>query len=158
MNAAVEVTLPSATEVLVRRVFEAPARLVFEFHTRPELVRRWLLGPDGWSMPVCEIDLRVGGSYRYAWRNDANGFQFETTGEYREIEAPHKVVHTERMEGFDGESLCTLTLEESGGRTTLNYLMRFRSPEARDGAVATGMTDGMGMSYGRLEEALELAR
>ncbi|KFL26757.1 hypothetical protein JP74_11755 [Devosia sp. 17-2-E-8] len=154
MNIAVDVTRPSETEVAVTRVFEAPARLVFDFHTRPEHVRRWLLGPEGWSMPVCDIDLRVGGSYRYVWRNDADGSQFGTTGVYREIVVPSRIVHTERMEGFDGECLCTLTLIEKGAHTTLTYTLKFESKEARDGALATGMTDGMGMSYGRLEEVL----
>ncbi|GGF13319.1 ATPase [Youhaiella tibetensis] len=154
MGKSVDVSLPSDTELAVTRVFEAPARLVFDFHTRPEHVRRWLLGPPGWSMPVCEIDLRIGGGYRYVWRNDADGTQFGTTGTYREIVEPTRIVHTENMEGFEGESLCTLTLLEDGAMTTLTYVFRFQSRAARDGAMSTGMTDGMGLSYDRLDEAM----
>jgi uncharacterized protein YndB with AHSA1/START domain len=104
MSHSVDVSLPDSRSVRVTRRFDAPARLVFDCHTKPELVKRWLTGPDGWSMPVCEIDLRVGGTYRYTWRNDADGSEFSATGVWKEIVAPARLVHTERMEGFDGES------------------------------------------------------
>ncbi len=154
MSHGLEVTLPDARSVRVIRRFDAPAPLVFDCHTRPELVKRWLTGPDGWSMPVCEIDLRVGGGYRYTWRNDADGAQFSATGVWKEIVAPTRLVHSERMEGFDGESLCTWTAEEKDGVTVMTMTMAFPSEEARDGAVKTGMTDGMGMSYDRLDAVL----
>ncbi|WP_404405426.1 SRPBCC family protein [Pelagibacterium halotolerans] len=155
MPKPVDVTLPNDTEIVVKRSFDAPAEMVFDFYTKPELVRQWMLGPDGWSMPVCEIDLRVGGGYRYVWRADDDSHEFGATGEYHEIEAPTRIVNTERMDGFDGKSLCTLTLEEAGGKTLMISSMVFDSREARDGAVATGMTDGMAQSFDRMEEAMQ---
>ena len=101
MAKSVEVTIPSDREIKVARVFEAPAKLVFDFHTKAEHVQKWMLGPDGWSMPICEIDLRVGGTYRHVWRSDENGAEFGFRGEYREISAPTRLVHTERMEGAE---------------------------------------------------------
>ncbi len=154
MAKPLDVSLPSDREVKVTRVFEAPARLIFDFHTRPDHVKRWLLGPPGWSMPVCEIDLRVGGSYRYVWQNDADGTSFGSRGEFREIVAPSRIVQTERMDGFDGEAVITLTLDEQDGRTTLSSVMLFETREARDGAIRTGMNDGVAMSYDRLEEVM----
>ena len=151
----VDVTTPNDREIRVSREFDAPRDLLFDCHTVPDLVRRWLLGPPGWSMPVCEIDLRVGGRYRYVWRNNADGSEFGFVGEYREIVAPERVVHTERLDGGEGgaaaEALCTLTLTERGGRTVLTQAMRFVTTEARDQALATGMTDGMAASYDRLQ-------
>lgn len=152
MRHAADVTTPSDREVQVTRLFDAPRELIFDCHTRPELVRRWLLGPDGWSMPVCEIDLRVGGSYRYVWRNDADGREFGMGGVYQEIAGPERIVHTERFE--DDESVCTLTLVEEGGRTRMTQTMRFASQAVRDAAMATGMTDGMATSFDRLEDLL----
>lgn len=154
MPHAVAVSTPSPREVVVSRVFDAPVQLVFDCHTQPQLVRRWLLGPPGWSMPVCEIDLRVGGGYRYRWRNDADGMEFGATGTYTEIDAPNRIVMIERMEGFDGESLCTTTFVEVDGRTTMTISMQFPSEAARDQAVATGMADGMGASYSMLDGVL----
>lgn len=155
MPRPVHVTTPSDREIVVTRAFDAPASLLFACHTKPELVRRWMLGPDGWSMPVCDIDLRVGGEYRHVWRSDDDGSEFGFRGQYREIDAPVRLVHTERWDGTEpGEAtdaLCTLTLAESDGRTTLTYVMRFPSPELRDQALRSGMTDGMATSYDRLE-------
>jgi uncharacterized protein YndB with AHSA1/START domain len=149
------VTTPSDREFAVTRVFDAPARLVFDYHTKPELVRKWQLGPDGWSMPTCEIDLRVGGTYHYLWRNDADGMEFGSRGTFKEVVAPSKLVHTEGMYGVPGaegeEALVTITFDEMGGRTTLTTLMKFISKEARDGAMASGMADGMETSYARME-------
>jgi len=156
----VDVTTPSDREIKVTRTFEAPARLVFDFHTKAEHVQRWMLGPPGWSMPICEIDLRVGGAYRHVWRSDENGAEFGFRGTYRETSAPTRLVHTERMDPLpagentanpDEEALCTLTFVEHGGRTTLTTTMLFSSPEARDQALQSGMTDGMSISYDRLE-------
>ncbi|SDR55221.1 Uncharacterized conserved protein YndB, AHSA1/START domain [Rhizobiales bacterium GAS113] len=154
MPATVDVTTPSEREIKVTRVFDAPARLVFDFHTKAEHVQKWLLGPPVWSMPVCEIDLRVGGRYHYVWRNAGNGAEFGARGEYREIAAPTRIVHSESMDGAEGEALCTLTFVESGGRTTLSTTMLFSSKEARDQALQSGMTDGMSMSYDRLEAVM----
>ena len=153
----VDVTTPSDLEIRVVRVFDAPRDLVWDCHTRPELVKRWLLGPPGWSMPVCEMDLREGGSYRWRWRSEADGSEFGFRGEYLEVAAPERIVHTERVDGGEaegGEAVCTLELAVEDGRTVLAHSMRFASREARDGALATGMTDGMAMSYDRLEQVM----
>ena len=155
MPKPVTVTTPSDREIEVSRVFDAPAALVWDCHTRPELVRRWMLGPPGWSMPVCEIDLRVGGAYRYRWRNDADGTEFGSAGVHREVIPFEKIVTTEAMEGFDGESINTLTFSEAGGRTLVSTNMLFPSKEIRDGAIQSGMSDGMAMGYDRLDDILE---
>ena len=155
---SIDVATPNDLEIRVTRVFDAPRSLLFECHTEPELVRQWMLGPPGWTMPVCEIDLRVGGQYRYVWRSDADGSEFGFVGEYREIRAPERVVNTERIDGgdaSDGHALCTLELIERDGRTTLTSSMRFPTAEMRDQALQTGMTDGMAASYDRLEQILE---
>lgn len=146
------VATPSDREILVTRVFNAPRALVWDCHTKPELVRRWLLGPDGWSMLVCEIDLRVGGKYHYRWRNNADGSEFGFNGVHQEIEIPERIVTIEQMDGAEGEAQNTLVLTEQNGKTTLSLTILFASKEARDGAVATGMTDGMEQSYRRLDQ------
>lgn len=153
MPKTIDVTTPTDREIHVTREFDAPRSLVFDCHTKPELVKRWLLGPPGWSMPVCEIDLRVGGQYLYTWRNDADGSEFSIGGEHREIVPPERIVTLENFMG--DEALCTLTLTEENGHTTLTQTMKFESREKRDQALATGMTDGMGTSYDRLETILE---
>ena len=154
----IDVTTPSEREIRVTRVFDAPRRLIFACHTDPALVRRWLLGPPGWTMPVCEIDLRVGGRYRYVWRGGADGVEFGHCGEYREVAAPERLVHTEWVDGTEGgpdaEALCTLELTEADGHTRLTQTMRFPTRELRDQALASGMTDGMGASYARLDALL----
>ncbi|MGH6909069.1 MAG: SRPBCC family protein [Phenylobacterium sp.] len=158
MPKPVAVTTPSDREITVVRAFDAPRELIWDCHTKPELLRRWMLGPPGWSMPVCEIDLRVGGAYRYRWRNDADGTEFGSGGVHREVTPFERIVTTERMEGFDGESINTLTFNEAGGRTLVSTNMLFPSKEIRDAAVKSGMSDGMAMGYDRLEDVLaELA-
>jgi len=154
MPKPVEVTTPSDREIRVARAFDAPAKLVWDCHTKPELIRRWMLGPPGWSMPVCEVDLTVGGAYRYRWRNDADGTEFGSSGVHREIAPFTKIVTSERMEGFDGEAINTLVFEEAGGRTTATITMLFASKEARDGALQSGMSDGMAMGYDRMDDIL----
>ena len=137
------------------RAFDAPRRLVFRAFTEPELVTRWLYGPDGWSFDVCQIDLRVGGEYRYLWRGP-DGATLGLRGVYREITRPEQIVNTERFDApFDsGESLVTTTLVERDARTTVAMTMLFESREARDGAVESGMADGVATSYDRLEALL----
>ena len=90
-----QVTMPSDREVTVTRSFKAPRALVFRAYTEPELVRRWMLGPPGWSMPVCEMDVRVGGSYRWRWRSNTDGKEFGFVGTFREVQPPSRLVHTE---------------------------------------------------------------
>ncbi|MEX1257744.1 MAG: SRPBCC family protein [Gemmatimonadota bacterium] len=157
-----QVSLPSDREVLVTRVFSAPRALVYTAYTTPDLVRRWLLGPPGWTMPVCEMDVRVGGKFRWLWKSEKDGSQFGFHGEFKELEVPALIRHTEIYDPGDvggsmreaGEAMITVSFEERGGVTTLTTRMDFGSKEARDAAMATGMTDGMEMSYQLLDALL----
>ena len=146
-------TTPSDREVVATRVVDAPRRLVWEAWTNPEHVRNWLLGPDGWTMPVCEIDLRPGGAWRYRWRGP-DGTEFGMSGVYKEVVKPERLVHTELWEGQEPGSLNTLVLTEEGGRTTMTCTVLYPSKEARDAALASGMKDGWAQSYDRLDEQL----
>jgi uncharacterized protein YndB with AHSA1/START domain len=158
------VTLPNDFEVVVVRKFAAPRTLVFEAITTPRLLQRWMLGPPGWEMPVCEMDLRVGGAYRWRWR-DAQGAEFGFSGEFREIVPPARIVHVERFDpgnvggdmvgGESGEAVVTTELAEQAGVTIQTMTIRYSSKEIRDAALKTGMTDGMEMSYAKLDALLE---
>jgi uncharacterized protein YndB with AHSA1/START domain len=143
-------------EIVMRRVFDAPRRRVFEAYTRPELVKRWLLGPPGWSMPVCEIDLRVGGAYRYVWRNDRNGTTMGMGSVFREIVAPERLVSTERFDEawYPGEAVGTIVFVEQGGSTTVRQTVRYESREARDAVTKSDMERGVTASYDRLADVL----
>ena len=153
------VTLPNDLEVLVTRTFAAPRALVFDAWTKPALISRWLLGPPGWTMPVCEMDLRVGGKFRWRWRGE-NGAEFGFTGEFREVVRPSRIVHTEIYDPGDvggtmgGEALITNTLTEAAGVTTNTMTIRYQSKADRDAALKTGMTDGMELSYQKLDALL----
>jgi uncharacterized protein YndB with AHSA1/START domain len=153
---ALQVTTPTDREIVMTRVFDAPRRLVWDAHTKPELVKRWLLGPPGWSMPVCEIDLRVGGSYRWVWRRDSDGKEMGMGGVFREIVAPERLVCSERFDEawYAGEALNTTVLVESGGKTTLTLTIRYESRETRDAVLKSGMERGVVASYDRLDTVL----
>lgn len=140
-------------EIVVTRVFDAPRGLVFDAYTKPELVKRWLLGPDGWSMPVCEIDLREGGKYRYVWRQDSDGKEMGMGGVYREVVRPERVVATEKFDEawYPGEAVDTIVLTEQAGKTTLTQTILYDSRETRDAVLKSPMQKGMAMSYDRLE-------
>jgi len=155
-NVALQVTTPTDREIAMTRVFAAPRRLVFDALTKPELVKQWLLGPPGWSMPVCEIDLRVGGAYRFLWRGP-KGTEMGTRGVHREIVVPERLVATERFDQpwYPGEALVTNFLVERGGKTTLTLTVRYESREARDLVLKSGMESGVAASYNRLAELLE---
>jgi uncharacterized protein YndB with AHSA1/START domain len=147
---------PSDREIQVSRDFDAPRSLVFDAFTKPELVRRWLLGPPGWTMPVCEIDLRVGGSYRYVWRSEKNGSQMGMRGVFREITPVERLVATERFDDawYAGEALDTTVFEEQRGITRTTITILYESQEARDTARRSGMEHGMAAGYDRLETLL----
>jgi uncharacterized protein YndB with AHSA1/START domain len=149
------VTTPSDREVVVTRVFDAPRQLVFDAHTRPDLIKKWLTGPPGWSMPVCTVDLRVGGKYRYEWKGPAGEFM-AMGGVHREIDAPARLVATQLFDEdwTGGEALSSIDLAEKDGRTTLVQTVTYASKEARDGALRAGMTTGMEMSYASLDALL----
>ena len=146
-------TTPSDCEFVMTRVVDAPRRLVWEAWTDPQHVPQWLLGPDGWTMPVCEIDLRPGGRWHYLWRRD-DGSELDMHGEYREIAPPDRLTFTERWGDEWPETLNTLVFTEADGRTTIAQTVRYPSKEARDAALATGMTDGLEAGYERLDQVL----
>jgi uncharacterized protein YndB with AHSA1/START domain len=150
-----KVTTRGDREIVMTRAFEAPRKLVFDAFTKPELVKQWLLGPPGWSMPVCEIDLRVGGSYRYVWRK-AGVPDMGMGGVYREVVAPERVVATEKFDQawYPGEAVGTLVLVEQSGKTTVTQTVLYASAEARDAVLKSGMEKGVRASYDRLEEML----
>lgn len=162
MPAPAQVTLPSDREVRVTRQFNAPRQLVYDAHTKPALVPKWQ-GYTDWDMPACEMDVRVGGKYRWQWRNKESGKQFGFFGTFTEINAPSKIVHEQYFDPGDiggpmptsDPCIVSLALSEQSGVTTLVCTMKFASKEARDGAVSTGMTDGMEFSYTRLDELLK---
>ncbi len=151
----VKVSTPSDREVRITREVNAPRALVFDCLSKPELVRQWLLGPPGWSMPVCEMDFRVGGRLRYVWRN-ADGRDMTLTGEYKEIVRPSRIVHTELFEPdwTAGEAIDTTEFTEKSGITTMSITVLYSNKETRDAAVASGMADGMEAGYARLDELL----
>jgi len=149
------VTTPTDREMQVTRVFDAPRKLLFDAWTRPELLKGWLFGPDGWSLAVCEIDLRVGGAYRFVWRSPDKK-DMGMGGVYREIAPPERIVMTELfdVDWTGGETLATIALTDQGGKTTLTQTVLYSSREARDGALGTGMEEGMAAAYDRLAELL----
>jgi uncharacterized protein YndB with AHSA1/START domain len=151
-----KLTTPSDREIVMTRVFDAPRNMLFDAFTKPELIKRWLLGPDGWSMPVCDVDLRVGGTFRYVWRNDADGKEFGQSGVYREIVRPERIVHTEKFDQpwYPGEAFNTNTFVERNGSTTVTLTSLFESREIRDMALESGMEGGVAVSYDRLAELL----
>ena len=148
----------SDTELVATRTFDAPVELVWDMWTKPEHLSRWLLGPDGWTMPVCEIDLRPGGEWRFVWRKDDDGTEMEMTGEYREITPPTRIVQTENWGGEWPETLNTIELSDEDGRTRMVLSVTYPSKEAREAAVATGMNDGASMSFDRLDAYLAAQR
>ena len=156
------VTLPNDRDVVVVRAFNAPRTLVFDAWTKPALIQRWMLGPPGWTMPVCEMDVRPGGKFKWRWRSEESGAEFGFTGEFREVVRPSRIVHLERYEPGDvggemGEALVTSELTEKNGVTTQTMTIHYESKAVRDAALKTGMTDGMEMSFQKLDELLAAA-
>jgi len=154
-TATVKATIQGDRELVVTRTFDAPRHLVYKAWTTPKYVKQWMLGPDGWSMPVCEMDLRPGGAWHFVWRKD-DGTEMEMRGVHKEVKPPELVVSTESWGGPWPETLNTLVLTEKDGKTTMTLTILYVSKEARDAALQTGMTKGMELSFQRLER--ELAR
>ena len=149
-----KVTTPSDREIRLTRLFDAPRHLVFEAMTKPEHVRRWWgrLG-EGYSVPVCEIDLRPGGAWRFVNRHPNGEAAFY--GVYREITPPERLVFTEIFEAFpDTESVVTAVFSEEAGKTRLTATVLYPSVEVRDGVMQSGMSKGAAISYDRLEEVV----
>lgn len=164
MPAPAQVAAPGDREVRVTRQFNAPRQLVWDAHTKSELLPKWL-GYPGWDMPVREMDVRVGGKYRWQWKNQEDGKQFGFFGTFTEVNAPSRLAHEQFYDPGDMDfampvgdpCIVSLDLSEQNGVTTLVCTMKFASKEARDDAVSTGMTDGMEFSYARLDEVFRAA-
>lgn len=145
--------MPTEREIVMTRVFDAPRSLVFEAWTNPEHLPRWMLGPKGWTMPVCEIDLRPGGAWHFVWRR-SDGTEMGMRGVYREVTPPERLVSTELWGGNWPDTLNTLVLTEEDGKTTITLTVLYPSKEARDAALQTGTKEGVAASYDRLAELL----
>ena len=151
------VTTPSDREIVMTRDFDAGRELVFNAYTMPELLKKWLLGPPGWTMPICDIDLRVEGRYRYVWRN-SDGTEMGMGGVFREIVRPERIVATQLFDEdwTGGEALSTVVLTEvPGGTTRLTNTILYSSREARDASLKTGMEQGMAASFDSLDRFIE---
>lgn len=142
-------------EIVMTREFKAPKTMLFEAWTKPELVKRWLSGPEGWTLSLCEIDLQVGGSYRYEWTHQ-NGNKMGMGGTYREVVPAEKIVATEKFDEswYPGGAIVTTTLTEHSGVTTVETKVTYDSKEARDGVLRSPMDKGVAASYDRLENLL----
>jgi uncharacterized protein YndB with AHSA1/START domain len=152
MPSDLRITALGEREIVISRSFDAPRQMVFDAHTRPELIQRWLGVFGKWSMAECEVDLRVGGGYRYLWRG-TGGQEMGMHGVYREIAAPERIVATEVFDDpwYPGEGVGTSVFEERDGRTHLTSTVRYDSREIRDGVIASPMESGLSASYDKLE-------
>ena len=150
-----KVTTPTDREIVMTRVFDAPRRLVFDAFTKPELLKRWF-GPRGWSLVVCEVDLKVGGGFRFVLRGP-DGKEMGMRGVYREIVPPERSVHMESFDDYPGESQVTAVFVEQDGKTTLTATVLYPSKEVRDVVIKSGMEHGAAESYDKLAELLESA-
>jgi uncharacterized protein YndB with AHSA1/START domain len=150
-----QVTTPSDREIAMTRVFDAPRSMVFDAWTKPELLKRWLGVFGGWSFVVCEVDLKVGGKYRYVWRGK-DGNEMGMGGVFREIVRPERLVCTEKFDEswYPGDALDTTVFVEKGGKTTVTTTVRYESKAARDGVLKSPMEGGVAQSYDKLAEVL----
>lgn len=153
---ALQVTTPSDREIAMTRVFDAPRNLVFDAYTRPELLKRWLGVQNGWTLDVCEIDLRVGGAFRYVW-GGPNKVEMGMGGVYREIVPNERIVGTEQFDNpwYPGEAVGTTTFVEEGEKTTLTMTVLYETKEIRDAVLQSPMEKGVARSFDRLAELLE---
>jgi uncharacterized protein YndB with AHSA1/START domain len=151
-NGATTFTTPTDREIVITRTFDAPRELVFAAFTQPEHLPNWM-GPAAYKMVTCEMDVRPGGTYRWAW-SGADGSIMGMGGTYEEVSPPERIVTVEAFDGIPGETRNTLVFTEEDGRTTATLTVLYPSPEARDGALASGMTDGMTEGYERLDALL----
>lgn len=154
-DAATQAQILSDTQVRISRVIRGSVEQVWRAHHERDLLQQWLLGPDGWTMPVCDVAVEVGDEYRYEWEQVGGGGRFGFTGELLESAAPHRAVTTERMIGMDGPGTVNeMTLTAVAGGTLLSLVITYPSAEVRDIVLATGMTSGMETSYSRLEASV----
>ena len=155
---SLKVTTPTDTTIVITREFNAPRRLVWEALTTPELLRRWMFAPPGWTMTVCEFDARVGGEYRWAWKTEHADPAMTIRGVQREVVLHERIVHTQTMDmapcGPIGDLIAALELSENGGVTRMKLTLTYNSKQERDGALASGMEQGMEAGYKQLDTML----
>lgn len=149
---ALKVTTPSEREIVLSRVFDAPHNLVYDAFTKPELLKRWF-GPRGWSLVVCDVDLKVGGGFRFVMRGP-DGKDMGMRGVYRELAPPDRSVHMESFDDYPGEAQVTAIFVEKGGKTTMTATVLYPSKEVRDAVIQSGMEHGAAESYDKLAELL----
>jgi uncharacterized protein YndB with AHSA1/START domain len=158
MKNTLKVTTPSDREIVMTRTFDAPRHLVFEAMTKPELIKRWLFLPPGWSMTTCEEDVRVGGKFRWEWAGPDGKTAMTMSGVYSEVVPPERIARTEKFEmGCNtevGEQQAKIVLTEQGGKTLLTLTVLCPNKEARDGMIASGMEQGVSAGYDKLDEML----
>ena len=152
--ATLKITTPSDREIVMTRVLHGPRALVFDCYTKPELLKRWLNGPEGWRLIACDNDLRVGGAYRWLWRGPG-GIEMGMSGVYLEIVRPERIVRTELFDNHPGEAIGTLLLaDEDDDETTVTLKVLYVSREARDLALKSGMEKGVATNFNNLDELL----
>jgi uncharacterized protein YndB with AHSA1/START domain len=153
-----KVTLPSDLEIVMTRLFDAPRQLVFDAFTRPEMIKQWF-GRRGDTLPVCEVDLRPGGRFRYVWALREGG-EMGMGGEFRDVVPPERIVHTEVFDDYAemGESVNTTLFEERDGKTYLTITSVYPSKQTRDAMIESGMESGAGETFDRLAEFLASSR
>src|SRR5262249_10954533 len=151
-----QVSAEGDREILMEREFDAPRDHLFDAWTKQEFLKRWMLGPDGWSLAVCDVDLSVGGAYRYLWCH-ADGREMGSRGVYREVTPPERLVFTESFDDtwYPGESVLTTVFTEKAGKTTLTTRIRYVSQAARDTVLKSNMEKGVAASYDRLAGLVE---
>jgi uncharacterized protein YndB with AHSA1/START domain len=156
MANTLKINAQSDREIVMTRMFDAPRNLVYDAYTKPDLLKRWLGVFGGWTMPICEMDVRAGGSYRWVWRG-SDGTQMGVRGVFREVLPNERLVATEKFDDawYPGEGLNTTTFVEKGGKTTLTQTMRYESREARDAVLKSPMETGVAASFDGLERMLE---
>ena len=154
-----QVSTPSDRELAMTRVFDAPRSMVFDAWTKPELLKRWLGVFGSWTFAVCEVDLRVGGKYRFVWRGK-DGNEMAMGGVYREIVRPERIVCTEKFDDpwYEGDAIDTTTFVERAGKTTMTTTVLYGSKEIRDAVLKTPMESGVAKSYDKLAEVLASMR
>jgi|SRR6185503_17111996 len=156
MKNTLEVKAQGDREILVTRAFDAPRELLYQAYTRPELLKRWLGAFAGWSLDVCDMDLVVGGAYRWVWRKEGGG-EMGISGVYREVSPPARIVCTEKFDEswYPGEGLVRVDFLETGpGTSTLQLTLRYESQAARDGVIKSPMETGLAASYDALERVV----
>jgi uncharacterized protein YndB with AHSA1/START domain len=152
----VKVAATGDREIVMTREFKASRNMIFEAWTKPELVKRWLVGPEGWVMSVCQINLKIGGAYRYEWFKEATGERMGMGGEYREIVPSEKIVATEKfdMAWYPGSAIVTTKLAEKGGVTTVETTVTYDTKEARETVLRSPMETGIEASYTQLDKLI----